>query len=426
MRTLTAGSHAIRRAPLALAPLTIEGAAAGMLLLRGVFPATGASAPALAVFPLDVYFDLKQALAHASTWSWLAAVVVASVIIRASALSTTLWLAEGAPAGFLASWMRALRLAAIGVATLLPAALFMFVGVGMRYAPFIWTGAVLGVPPALLLSKRAVRLDVGGASGARGVPRAAGFLAYAYAIGLLASAMTALDRIGVWPVAVVLAVTGPLHAMVLLGWREHARAGTVPQGTSWAVLATALAVAILFGTAGYDRFVRGDPPAPAPDARGSLLVLGGVNSTSTTGALSELDPRQVGFRRSQMRILSYRAGYTYGELATHRALGRVASVVARQIAGARRPRDLLGHSQAALILDRVLKDHLAAPDRAVLLAAPPPYPPPVSVPPPGRAGPGAPAGDMARPLSRLFGLFGANGFDIDAPAAPLHLGRVVV
>ena len=212
---------------------------------------------------------------------------------------------------------------------------------------------------------------------------------------------------------------------LFLGWREHARTGTVPGGLPWAGLATAMVVAVIFGSATLDRFVRDGGPA-APSLRGTLVLLGGINSTSTTGALSDLDPRRLGFPRSRTRVLSYRRRRTYGEAATHGNLDAVARVVGAQLRTTPRPADLLGHSQAALILDRILKLHLPAPNAAVLLAAPPPYPPDVTVPQNGGDGPGKVAADIARPLSRVFELFGANGFNIDAPAAPFQLRRVVV
>jgi hypothetical protein len=381
------------------------------------------SAPAVAVFPLDVYFDLKEALTHATAWPWFIGAIALSVMIRSLTLTSTLWLAGGTRAGFVPTLVRIGRLAALSVVLLLPAAIFLFVGTGVRYAPFIWVGAILGVVPAFLLVRRITRW--GGRTGARAIPRASGLLAYAYLLAGVATAMTLSSRYGLWAPATLLLLSAPLHALFLLGWREHSREGTVPGGNAWAAVITAAVVVLVFGSAGIDRFVRdGGPPAPA--VAGSFALLGGINSTSSTGALSALDPRRLGFPRRRTTVLSYRRGGTYGEAATHGSLGAVARVVAAQLGRLHRPIDLVGHSQAALILDRILKMRLQAPDKAVLLAAPPPYPPSVTVPASGQTGPGAVAADIARPLSRVFELFGADGFNIDAAAAPFHLKRVVV
>jgi hypothetical protein len=407
-------------------PLALEGAVAAGLIAAGAFPATGVSAPAAAVFPFDIYFDLKESLAHATGWAWFLGALVLSVAIRSMALATTLWLADSPRPSLAMMWRRTGLLAAIAVPALLPAAVFLFVGVAVRYAPFVWVGAILGVVPAWLLLESALRGGTNIRTRLRQrIPTVSGFFAYSYVLGALAGAMTVLARHGVWPPAVLLLASGPLHVTFFLGWREHARAGAVPGGPPWAALATAAVVVVIFGSAGLDRFVR-DGGTPAPYLRGTLVLLGGINSTSTTGALSDLDPRRLGFPHSRTRVLSYRRGRTYGEAATHGNLVAVARVVAAQLRTTPTPSDLLGHSQAALILDRILKLHLPAPNQAALLAAPPPYPPAVTVPQNGGGGPGKVAADIARPLSRVFELFGANGFNIDAPAAPFQLERVVV
>jgi hypothetical protein len=425
MRTLAAGVRALRRTPLALTPFALEGAVAAALIIIGAFPPTGVSAPAVAVFPLDIYFDLKQSLAHSTGWIWFVGAIVLSVTVRSLVLTTTLWLAGGTGTDPVKVWRRAGRLAVISVPALLPAAVFLFVGVAVRYAPFIWVGAIIGVVPATLLLKKAMTWESRPADGSRRrSPTGSGFLSYAYVLAGLAAAMTLLARIGVWAPAALLLASAPLHALFLLGWREQGRARSDP-GPPWAAIATAIALLGIWGPAAVDRFVRDGGP-PAEPVKGSLVELGGINSTSSTGALSDLDPRRLGFSRSRTTVLSYRPGGRYGEAATHGNLSTIAGVVAAQLRVETRPIDLIGHSQAALILDRVLREHLEAPDKAVLLSAPPPYPPTLTVPRAGHTGAGAVAADIARPLSRVFELFGANGFNLDAPAAPFNLKRVDV
>lgn len=157
------------------------------------------------------------------------------------------------------------------------------------------------------------------------------------------------------------------------------------------------------------------------------MLLGGADSTSKTGALTELDPRDVGFDREAATVLSYAAaGDAYEAKETRADLYEVARRVARQIDAAPTPRLLLGHSQAALILDRIIGEGLTAPDRSVVFAPPPPVPPALRVPPPGQEGRGRVAGDVARAVARLLKLVGPTPFDIDAPASPTNLRPVVV
>ena len=114
MRTLAAGLRALGRTPLAMIPLVLEAAVAAGLIAAGAFPATGVSAPAAAAFPFDIYFDLKESLAHATGWAWFLGALLLSVAIRSVALAATLWLADSACPSLAMVWRRAGLLAAIG------------------------------------------------------------------------------------------------------------------------------------------------------------------------------------------------------------------------------------------------------------------------------------------------------------------------
>ncbi|MGH2694483.1 MAG: hypothetical protein ACRDJJ_06640, partial [Actinomycetota bacterium] len=326
MRTLLAGLRGIRRTPFALLPLVVEGAVASVLLLLGAFPRTGASAPAVAAFPLDVYFDLKQALTHANGWLPFFGLVALSVAVRSAALAGTLWLHDERGGPFTAAWGRAAKLTIVAAAALFPAAGLFFTAVATRYAPFIWFAAVAGVVPAFIIARNAVRLDVGAdAPRGRGVPEAPGYLAYAYAVAAIAAAMTVLSRLGAWAPALLMLFVAPLHALFVIGWREHVRAETHPGRGTIAFLATGLAVVGFLGVSFYDRNLADRPPIGRLSADGTLLVLGGAESTSRTGALSDLDPRDLGFARGSARFLSYdreRGSYTAAD--TRRDLSEVA------------------------------------------------------------------------------------------------------
>jgi hypothetical protein len=427
MRTLVAGLRALRRAPAAILPLAIEGLMGALLVAFRAFPADGAAAPATAAFPLDVYFDVKQALAYAPGWAWFVAAVGLGVLVRGGVLASTLWLSEGRPGSFATGWWRATKLALVSGLALFPCAALFFVGVAIRYAPFVWIAAVLGLIPAILLTRRAVRLDVGGGEPpGKGVPEAPGWLSYAYLVTAFGAAMTILGRTSPWLAGMLLLLLGPLHALFLLGWREHLARETYPGGGTISVTMTVVVVGALLMFTFYDRMVRTPIPAARAPASGTLLLLGGVDSSSTTGALTELDPRELGFRDSRTVVLSYRAdGAAYKAADTRVDLSEVGSAVSQQIASATPPRLLLGHSQAALILDRLLDEGLDGPDRAVLLAAPPPYPPPVSAPAPNLDGTGRPGADVARGFAKLMDWVGWTPFDIDVPDSPVRLARVV-
>lgn len=428
MRTLAAGTRALRRNPIAMLPLTLEGVIAGILIIAGVFPATAESAVAGAVFPLDLYFDLKQNLAFSHSWPMFVATLLFSALARGGVLASTLWLAEERRGAIAFPWGQALKVGALGIALLAPSAIFMYLGVVLRYAFFVWIGALTGLAAAVALVRRALAIDAGiGTPRGSGVPEAPAFLAYGYLLCAVGAAMASLGRISPVLAALLIMCLGPLHALFLMGWREHLRAETYPGGGSIAFAATTVSVLLFAGAVTYDRAIRDPSPAGTADASGTLLLLGGADSTSETGALTELDPRDVGFDRDAARILSYAAtGDPYEGQDTRADLDEVAERIARQIDDSAGPRLLLGHSQAALILDRIIGDGLSAPDRSVVLAPPPPVPPSLRIPPPGRDGRGRVGGDVARGVARLLDLVSLAPFDVDAPASPTNLRPMVV
>ena len=428
MRTLAAGTRALRRNPIAMLPMALESIIAGALILLGAFPATAESAISGAMFPLNVFFDLKQNLAFSPSWATFLATLLFSTVVRGGVLASTLWLAEERRGSILYPWGQALRLATVAVVLLAPSAILMYLGVALRYAPFIWIGAVMGFLAAVALVRRALAIDAGiGTPRGSSVPEAPAFLAYGYGLCAVGAAMSSLGRVSPVLAGLLIMCLGPLHVLFLLGWREHLRAETFPGGGSIALAATALSLLAFTGAVTYDRAIRDPSPPGTADAPGTLLLLGGADSTSKTGSLTELDPRDVGFDRDAATLLSYAsAGNAYAAQDTRADLDVIAQRVARQIDTAPSPRLLLGHSQAALILDRIIGAGLMAPDRSVVLAPPPPVPPAMRVPPPGKDGRGRVAGDISRGVARLLRLGGLSPFDIDAPASPTNLRPVVV
>ncbi len=425
MRTILAGLRTLRDAPLALAPLTAESLLAGVLVLAGAFPGDGAAAASAAVFPLDVFFDVKQALAHGRGWPWFVAATSFSVVVRGGVLATTLWLSDGRKAPFAVVWVRCLRLSALAVLALLPSAALLFLGVAIRYAPFVWIGAAAGFAPSVYLARRAATLDTGpGAPPGKGVPEIGTYLGYAFVVTALAAAMSVLGGSGRWAAAALLACSGPVHALYLLGWRNHVEEETYPAGGAIAVTVTVLGLVAFTGATVFDRYIRETPPVGRAGSPGTLALLGGADSTSETGALTGIDPRDFGFDRGDTVMLSYAGrGRSYSPEDTHAELDAIAEIVGEQIDALDGRVFLLGHSQAAGIVDRLAASGVV-PEAVAVISPPPARRPPVGVPPPGERGPGKPGGDAARVLSRLFDAVRLGSFDVDAPAAPVHLDRV--
>lgn len=428
MRSLLAGVRLLQRAPRAALPLVVEGLLGGALVGFGVFAADASTITATAIFPLDLYFDIKTALASASDWLWFVAALAIAVLVRAGFLSMTLWLADGAPGRFSHAWLSACRLVVIAAVALLPAAVLFFTGVAIRYAPFVWLGALIGLIPALLFVRRAASLDVGaGKPEGGGVPEVPTFLSYALLLVLAGSAVSVLGRVDPWLAGLLFAFLGPVQALFLLGWREHLRSASYPGGGIAVTTALVIALVALVIAVVYDREIRDAAPTAKARAKGTLLLLGGVDSTSHTGALTRIDPRDLGWPRKRTVLLSYRGvGEPYEARDTRGDLDAVADLVADQLAVARPPRSLVGHSQAALVVDRLVADGNTFLARAAVLAAPPPVPPPLALPAAGEQGAGKPGADLARAFARLLKAARLSSFDLDAPASPTQLDAVVV
>lgn len=404
----------------------MEGLLAASLTAADALPATGGTAPAIAAFPFDVYFDVREALTHGRDWLWFLALVMTSIVGRSLVFSSSLWLADGARAPLAVAWGRAARLAALASVVLLPSAALFFAGTAIRYAPFIWAAAISGLVPALILARKAVRLNTGDEPvEGKGVPELFGFLAYGYMVALMGYSVAVLGRESVVLAALLVACLGPVHAVFFLGWREHLRQETFPGGGFLVTAATVVLVGLLGVTSLYDRYVRNPQPVGRASTGGTLLLLGGVDSTSETGALSDFDPRRVGFRDENAVYLSYRGpGQPYSKTDTRGDLSEVAEAVDEQVVSAEDPTFMLGHSQASLILDRLLASGGRGPDRAVIFAPSPIAPPPFDVPTPDAKGAGKPGGDLARIVAGLFDLLGAEPFDIDSEASPVRVGSV--
>jgi hypothetical protein len=427
MRSLLSGIGALQRAPSALAPLTAEGLVYGVLMIVGLVPTRASYIGATAAFPLDLYFDLKHSLAFTSGWMPFLGIVVGSLAVRAGLLALTLWLAEDRRGSLLAVWKQCARLTAIGLVILFPVASLFLVGTAIRYAPFLWVAAPFGFAAAIWLVRRAVRIEVGESKPAAiGVPEAATFLSYACLVMAAGATLSALGDTNRLLAGLLVACLGPMHAVFLVGWREHVRKGTFPSGGGVPVAVTVVLVLGLAAATVYDRYIRSAPPIARADASGTLALLGGADSTSETGSLSEFDPRSVGYRMARTVNLSYSGkGRSYTVRDTREDLDQIAATISDELGSLAEPVRLLGHSQAALILDRLVKMNLALPQGAAVFAAPPRRPPDLSIPPPNNVGTGKVAGDVARALSVLLDVVGA-GFDVDADASPTNLEPVSV
>lgn len=408
--------------------MAFEGIVGAGFYLAGRMPQGGAGASAFGVFPFDVYFDLKQAVAFAPGWLWFVAAVGVSVFVRAVVLASTVWLSEERRDDLGPVLARAGMLSARAALMLFPAAAMFFIGVATRYTPFVLLAALLGLFPAASLAGRGVRLDASSEGGRKDRPGRhpglSGVLGYGYLVAASGAAIAVLSERGTWAPALFVALMGPVHGLIFLGWRERSLS-TESRSPRLSLAVTLVVFGALLANSMLDRSVREPAPEARPDAEGRLLILSGVDSATDRGSLYGFDPRAIGFPFEATTLLSYRAGARpYVARDTRGDLDEIARIVAEQIAGFDPPRLLLGHSQASQILDRIIAHGLPVPEGAAVLAPSAPYPPPVDVPPSGVNEPGRVGGDLGRGFARLLDLVGLEPFDLGAPASPTNLDAV--
>ncbi len=413
--------------PLAALPLTLEGLLFAALMLAQLLPVDGGVAPAAAVFPFDLYFDLKQGVATSSGWIGFGVSVAALVLFRSGLLALTAAFADERVSGLPLAFRNALLLSVRGVILLLPSAALYFISVATRYAPFAWIAAALGFFAAWRLCRRGVALDTGAGIPSGPVPELSSFFLYGAALMTFGAAISSLSEGSLVPAAALVACAGPLHALVWLGWRARAVEPVASSEGRLVVICGFMMIVALLVSSVIDRNLRDYDIVPA-DYEGSLLALGGVDSTNRRGPLAELDPGALGYTRDQTELLSYRAdGRRYRSADTRGDLETIALQMGAQIGGVdRNPVVLLGHSQASLILDRILESNQTTLDAAAIISPTPPRRPSVDVPPPGRPGRGRVGGDLARAFAELLDVADLASYDVDAPASPTNLDTLVV
>ena len=423
---MLAGLATMRRAPWALAPFFIEGAVVALAVGSGLLPASPQSVVAGAAFPLDSLFDVKRSIGYAHSWLGLVIVLAVSIVVRGAILAACVHLSEKEPPPFVPLWRRAVRLVAVAEAALFPGSALFFIGVVLRYAPFVWLAALLTFLPALLMARRAAwlgREDLGRSAPA---PYAGSFLVNAAILCLAGAAMSALGRQGSWTAALVPVAIAPIQAAFFYGWRAQA-SGAAPAERSRVIAALTAATLVVFGVLiigdrmGQDDFGN----RTVQGLSGSVVLLGGADSTSTAGSLSDFDVRFLGWEADDGSVLSYTDSPRYTKVDTRGDLGEIAAVIARQIEATAPPVSMFGHSQAALILDRMIVADLALPATAVVISSPPQTTPDLNVPPPDEIGEGRPGGDLARGFAWLLDRVGLSAYDVDVEASPVNLGDVV-
>ncbi|MGH2663794.1 MAG: hypothetical protein ACRDH8_13535 [Actinomycetota bacterium] len=407
------------RAALLWLPLVAVTVAAVVAAQAGALPRWPGLVQAVAVPPLDLFFDLRVLVARATSYPIFALGVVVSVVVRSAVLAALVG-AVGGSGSLLSLWRRCIRWYGWAVVPVGIAAALQYAGLAAVYAWYWWTGFVL-----LLL---VVPFFLGSVAGASGRTLGGRFRLGATVATLVAyGSLGALARaVGPGATVVLVPVSAAVTAVLLLwmGGRLRIPRRKAPVGVAAGI--------VLLGLV--------SPPAVSPGpASGDavLFLVPGVDTSSGSGSLYGLDPEEIGFPCDRVYYYSYRgpgrgadradavcpirihAPYTKQE--TQRSLDRLTEAFVEQLGAIREASGgaavvVVTHSQGAVIAWRAASvggaegiSHLVALAGFPRTSAP--------YPPPGEEGEGLVGGDMLRFLSAATRRFTDGTFDPDAPLA---------
>jgi hypothetical protein len=340
-------------------PLAAVAALAVALAALGVLPRWPGLVHVVALPPLDLVSEFGFLLVHAGGWPVLAAGAAAAVLVRSAVLALLL--------GGL-TWRRyllALRFyLLVAPLSFLAAGLLYGAAAVMLYALF-WAGLALVL---LLLGATAAlpwgageRLRSAAAASARSGFRLGTvgcYLALLLAVGAAADVGGPVAAVLLVPVSAALTWAAATALVADPGWRAVRRAvAALPAAGVVVVLAV-----VALGPAA--------PPAPAgeaPDAReGSLLLMSGIDSSSGSGAILEIDPRTLGWTCETTRYFSYAgpgegqpqgdalcpipSGAPYGPQDTLRSRDELIPFLEQQVADMPPPVVVATHSQGVWLV----------------------------------------------------------------------------
>jgi hypothetical protein len=412
------------------AALAVLAAAAAALGAAGVLPRWQGLVHVVALPPLDLVHDLGALLVHAPGWPTYLLAAAGAVAVRAAVLALVLGGLDRRRVGLALRFYTAVApLAFLAAALLYGAKAVLFYGL-------FWLGLLLSL--ALVLATGAVpwvaadRLRTGLADAARHGFRAgtiACYLGLLTLLGWAADAGGALAQVGLVPVSAALtyATAQALHRDP--GWRAVRRvAGAVPAAGVVALLVVA--------ATGPSAPPRAEPPSVS--RAGSIMLMSGIDSSSGSGAILEIDPAYMGWTCERTLYYSYAGpgdgqprqdalcpiehGAPYEPEDTVRSRDELVPFLEAQAGELVPPGVVAGHSQGVWLLwQAASEDRLPMVGTIVLVGAFPENP--VSYPAAGERAPGGAGRTLLDAIADLPRPGGTTVFDPDSPLGREWLGH---
>ncbi|MEW2382637.1 hypothetical protein AB0873_11210 [Micromonospora sp. NPDC047707] len=408
-------------APIRPAALVVVTAAATVLGAIGVLPRWPGLAHLVALPPLGLFADLRMLMVAAPNYPVFVAGLVVSLAVRITVLAFLL----GGPNRHLLAYAARYYLIVLPPA-LLGSVLILGAGATLYFGLF-WMGTVVVLATVALSA----------AAPWSAPPR----LAHGYAIvlrhglrlgtvGAYLAALTALGAVAdlTRPIGPVAAI--PASALLTLGTARFLRADPGHRlarrslAAGYAALITVIAT-VAVSTPTLPRAPRPDNPRP-----GSLMLMSGVDSSSGSGAILEIDPHTLGYTCAQTYYYSYAGpgtgqprnaakcpittGAPYQPVDTLRPTEELITFLDDQLADLPPPVVLITHSQGVWITWQAAVAHRLPNVAALVLIGPFPTNP-VPYPRHGEAGVSKVAAGVTRLVSGTARPGGTSVFTPDSP-----------
>lgn len=405
-----------------LAPLVVLTVVVVTLAVIGVLPRWPGLVHLVALPPVDQLADLRVLLARSTSVPAFVAGVVVVTVLRILVLAAALGGLDRS----------GVTLAARYYLTLLPlstvASAVTFAASASLFYLLFWIGLVVGLV-VIALSAAAPWLAGGrlrtGYRSALGAGLRLGtvgaYLALLALLGGLADLGGEWAAVGLVPISAALMALTARALVADPGWRWARRTVAALPAVG---LAGLLAV-VVTGPAGPSRATRLDPPREQ-----TLFLMSGIDSSSGSGAMLEIDPRALGWDCENTRYVSYAGpgggqpqrearcpidhGAPYRAQDTLRPTRELLVLLEEQLAAADGPTVLLTHSQGVWISWLAAAEGRAPSLEAlVLVGAFPDNPAPYQV---AGTGPGRLGGPI---LDLLVGIGRPGGTSVFEPDSPL-------
>ncbi len=371
-----------------------------VLLAGGVIPLWPGAIHEVALPPLGLLSDMELLLSRSASMPVFGGLLVADLIVRTTVLSLVI-----SSRWSLKVWLKTAEFYLVSLIPCFIAAELIYSGQAILYSPLFWAGIIVSVSVAAAFSPMAWHLLERGRTGTSRdiLPRGTSWSDFGERGGLITAVKS-----GVWSGFSIPMVAVYLVALTLLGAGSASAGGTgvylgvivsgivtiymaryLSSGHSGVVvkrLAALSAAAVLAVVIVYVPINSPQLTHRPSRSRGTLFLVGGVDTSSGYGAIFGLQPRSIGYSCSQTVYYSYAgsgsgaaqgdaqcpitSGGRYTQDQTTQPVGRSVYYFRQEVGRLHSPVTVVAHSSGAWIAWDALRGWKDSPVRDLILLAP--------------------------------------------------------